>query len=82
MMSGFKRLYLYAAALFAVGIYQVIKNDLLESSLYFCAALTFAINGLSNEPSFVQFRKALVVTSWVFIFVTAALFLYLMQFKF
>jgi hypothetical protein len=81
-MSGGKRLYIYGAALFAVGIYQVIQRDLLESSLYFCAALTFALNGLSSEPSLASYKKILVILSWAFIIITAILFLYLMQFKF
>jgi hypothetical protein len=81
-MSGGRRLYLYGAALFAVGIYQVVQKDLLESSLYFCAALTFALNGMTSEPSFAAYKKALTIASWIFIIATAVLFLYLMQFKF
>jgi hypothetical protein len=82
MMSGARRLYLYGAALFAVGIYQIVQNDLLESSLYFCAALTFVLNGAAGEPSLAPYKRILVISSWIFIAATATLFLYLMQFKF
>ena len=83
MFSGNKRLYLFGVALFAVAIYQVVQQkDLLESSLYFCAALTFAVNGLTGEPALAPYKKILVIASWLLIVVTAVLFLYLMQFKF
>jgi hypothetical protein len=82
MLAGNKRLYLFAAALFVVAIYQVMQKDLLESSLYFCAALTFVVNGLTGEPKFAAQKKPLTIVSWLLIVVTAVLFLYLMQFKF
>ena len=82
MFSGNKRFYLFAAGLLAVAIYQVAQNDLLESSLYFCAALTFAVNGLTGEPTLAAHKKILVIVSWLLIGASAVLFLYLMQFKF
>lgn len=81
-MPGGRRLYIYASLLAVVGIYQVVQKDLLESSLYFCAGLTFALNGMTNEPKLAAWKKVLVVFSWIFIVATAVLFLYLMQFKF
>jgi hypothetical protein len=82
MMSGHRRYYIYGAALLAFGIYQLAQRDPLESSLYFSAALTFAVNGAASEPALENHKKLLVIASWIFIAITALLFLYLLQFKY
>ena len=80
-MDSHRRLYLFGIALLGIGIYQIVKKDFLEVSLYATAGLSFIVNGLTNEPSLAKHKKPLVIASWIFIAATAVLFLYLLQFK-
>lgn len=81
-MSGRTRQYLFGALFLAVGIYQLIINDLLEFSLYGLAGASFIVNALTLEPDLSNYKKPLVIVSWVLIGVTGILFLYMLQFKY
>ena len=81
-MKGHSRLYLFAALFMAVGIYQMVKNDIMEFSLYALAAAAFILNALSLEPRLASYKKSLSIAGWIFIAITGILFLYLLQFKY
>lgn len=74
--------YLFGSIFFAVAVYQFFVKDYLEFSLYALAGTTFVVNALSLEPRLADYRKPLAIVSWVLIFATGILFLYLLQFKF
>jgi hypothetical protein len=57
-------------------------GDWLEFSLYFAAGLAFIFNALTFEPKLFPYKKPLVIFTWILIFGTGILFLYLLQFKY
>jgi hypothetical protein len=81
-MKGHSRLYLFAALFLAVGIYQLVMDDIREFSLYALAASAFVLNALSLEPRLASHKKALSIAGWISIAITGILFLYLLQFKY
>lgn len=81
-MNAKNRQYLFGLIFLAVGIYQVTLHDWLEFSLYSLAGLAFIVNSLTMEPRLLQYKKPLVIVSWVLIISTGILFLYLLQFKY
>lgn len=80
-MSAPTRLYLFGSIFLAVGIYQLVRNDIQEFSMYALAAAAFAVNALSLEPRFSSWKKGLSIAGWLLIAATGLLFLYLLQFK-
>lgn len=78
-MNSNLRQYLFGLVFFAVGIYNIVAGDYLESSLYVMAGLSFVFNQMINEPRLTAYKKALVAVTWTFIILTAILFLYLLQ---
>jgi len=81
-MSALKRQYLFGLIFIGVGIYQFSIGDFLEMSLYALGGLAFIVNALTMEPRIIEFKKMLVIISWILIFSTGVLFLYLLQFKY
>lgn len=81
-MNAKNRQYLFGLIFLAVGIYQFTIKDWLEFSLYSLAGLAFVVNSLTMEPRLSQYKKPLVIVSWVLIIATGILFLYLLQFKY
>jgi hypothetical protein len=81
-MKSLSRQYLFGSLFIAVGIYQLVIKDYLEFSLYALAGTTFIVNALAMEPRFVQYKKPLVIISWLLIAGTGILFLWLLQFKY
>lgn len=81
-MNAKNRQYLFGLIFLAVGIYQATVHDWLEFSLYTLAGLAFVVNSLTMEPRLLQYKKPLVIVSWVLIISTGILFLYLLQFKY
>jgi hypothetical protein len=80
-MNARLRQYGFVAVFIAIGIYQIVKGDYLESSLYFVASLAFILNNLASEPSLIPYKKALVIATWITIGLTALLFLWVLQFN-
>jgi hypothetical protein len=81
-MKSQTRQYLFGTVFIAFGIYQVVKLDYLEASLYSIAGLAFIFNTLTFEPKLADYKKPLVIITWGLIGATGILFLYLLQFKF
>ena len=81
-MNAKTRQYLFGLLFLGVGIYQLIINDLLEFSLYGLAGASFVVNALALEPKLLNYKKPLVIVSWVLIVATGILFLYMLQFKY
>jgi hypothetical protein len=80
-MNARLRQYGFVVIFLAIGIYQVIKGDYLESSLYFLASFAFIVNNLSTEPALSSYKKILVIATWVLIAITALVFLWVLQFS-
>lgn len=80
-MNATIRQYGFAIIFLGVGIYQLINRDALEASLYLAGAVAFVLNNLASEPRLVQYKKPLVIATWVMIVSVGVLFLYLLQFK-
>lgn len=76
------RQYLFGLIFIGVGIYQVSIGDLLEFGLYGLAGAAFIFNALTLEPRLSEYKKPLVIVSWILIGATGILFLYLLQFKY
>ena len=81
-MSSLTRQYLFGTIFFAVGIYHLWIKEYLEASLYCIAGLAFVVNTLTSEPKLYEYKKILVIESWVLIISTCILFLYLLQSRF
>lgn len=81
-MNPRMRQYLFGAIFLAFGIYQLIKKDMQEAALYMVAGAAFVFNTVATEPALAQYKKILVVITWVLIITAGILFLYLLQFKF
>ncbi len=81
-MNAQIRQYLFGLIFIGVGIYQVVKQDMLEASLYLVAGSAFIFNTLASDPKFDKHKKALVIITWILIISAGILFLYLLQFRF
>lgn len=81
-MNAKTRQYLFGLIFIGVAIYQLSINDLLEFALYTLAGASFIVNALTLEPRLINYKKPLVIVSWVLIGATGILFLYLLQFKY
>jgi hypothetical protein len=81
-MKALSRQYLFGLIFFGVGIYQLWIRDYLEAGLYCIAGLAFIVNAMTLESRFSNYKKPLVITSWILIVTTGILFLYLLQFKY
>lgn len=81
-MKAHSRQYLFAFVFVALAVYELVKNDLSEFSLYALAGGAFILNALSMEPWLSRYRKPLVIFCWILIGATGILFLYLLQFKY
>lgn len=81
-MNAKSRQYLFGLIFIGVGIYQLTINDMLEFSLYTLAGLSFIVNSLTMEPALIEYKKPMVIVSWILIAATGILFLYLLQFKY
>lgn len=81
-MNARTRQYFFGIIFFAVGIYQLVKQDSLEASLYIIAGTAFVFNTLASEPGLSKYNKILVIITWALILTAGALFLYVLQFKF
>jgi len=81
-MNAKTRHYLFGAIFIGLGIYYFAKPDLLEAFLYTLAGLSFVVNTLTTEPRLAEYKKPLVIITWVLIVSTGVLFLYLLQSRF
>jgi len=81
-MNARTRQYLFGLIFLGVGIYQLIKQDMLEASLYMVAGAAFIFNILAAEPTLFNYKKTLVIITWTLIIAAGVLFLYLLQFKY
>ena len=81
-MNAKIRQYLFGSIFIAVAIYQLSIGDLLEFALYTLAGASFIVNALTLEARLVNYKKPLVIISWILIGATGILFLYLLQFKY
>jgi hypothetical protein len=81
-MNPRTRQYLFGLIFLGVGVYEFVRNDLLEAFLYVAAGGAFMVNTLAAEPSFQRYKKVLVIVTWVLMIAAGILFLYLLQFKY
>ena len=81
-MSSVLRQYAFAFIFITVGIFQLVKRDPLEASLYLLAGAAFIFNALAGEPRLLKYKKILAIVTWILIAVVGILFLYLLQFKY
>jgi hypothetical protein len=81
-MNAQQRQYLFGLIFLLFGVYQAYQEQMLEFSLYALAGLSFIFNQLASEPKLGEYKKQLVITTWVFIIATGLTFFYLLQFKF
>lgn len=81
-MDSRTRQYLFGLIFFAFGIYEFMKPDPLEASVYLSAGLAFICNNLVSEPRLYEYKKILVTLTWILIIASGIIFLYILQFKF
>jgi hypothetical protein len=81
-MDSRVRQYLFGLIFFAFGVYEFMKNDPMEASVYLTAGTAFITNNLISEPRLQHLRKLLVTITWVLIIAASIIFLYVLQFKF
>lgn len=81
-MKFLNRQYLFALIAMGAGVYQMIKGDVVEASLYLFFGSAFIFNALASEPRLQQYKKLLAIITWVLIIVTGLLFLWVIQFKY
>jgi hypothetical protein len=80
-MNATLRQYGFAAIFLGVGIYQLIRHDALEATLYLLGAMAFISNNLASSPKLLAYKRILVIVTWVLIIAVGLLFLYVLQFK-
>ena len=80
-MNATFRQYGFAVIFLGVGIYQFIKHDALEASLYLIGAAAFVCNNLASSPKLIAYKRPLAIVTWILIALVALLFLYVLQFK-
>lgn len=80
-MSATLRQYGFAIIFFGVGIFQLVKRDVAEATLYMLAASAFVFNNLASSPKLIAYKRPLVIITWCLIIAVAVLFLYLLQFR-
>lgn len=71
--------YLVGGAMLCFAIYQIVRQDYWEFSLYVTAGLAFVVMGLIKNDALPQYKKFLNVVSWVLIITAGLLFLFLIQ---
>ncbi|WP_276368484.1 hypothetical protein [Chryseolinea sp. H1M3-3] len=81
-MDSRLRQYLFGLVFFGFGVYEFMKDDPLEASVYLTAGLAFISNNLVSEPRLYAYKKALVAITWALIIAASIIFLYVLQFKF
>jgi hypothetical protein len=81
-MDSRLRQYLFGLVFFGFGVYEFKKNDPLEASVYLTAGLAFIFNNLVGEPRLAQYKRLLVIITWILIVAAGVIFLYVLQFKF
>jgi hypothetical protein len=81
-MDSHFRQYLFGLVFFGFGIYEFTKDDPLEAVVYLTAGLAFIFNNLISEPRLYDYKKILVIITWILIITAAITFLYVLQFKF
>ncbi|MDL5047658.1 hypothetical protein QQ054_16705 [Oscillatoria amoena NRMC-F 0135] len=81
-MNAHTRQYVFGSIFIMFGIYQLYINDLLEFWLYTLAGAAFIVNALTGEVRLEQYKKPLIVLSWLLIVATGILFFYLLRYKF
>ena len=81
-MSSVLRQYAFAFIFITVGIFQLVKRDPLEASLYLLAGSAFIFNALAGDLRLVRYKKIFVIITWVLMAVVGILFLYVLQFKY
>jgi hypothetical protein len=81
-MDSHFRQYLFGLVFLGFGIYEFTKDDPLEAVVYLTAGLAFIFNNLISEPRLYDYKKILVIITWVLIIAAAITFLYVLQFKF
>ncbi|HTE32618.1 MAG TPA: hypothetical protein VK666_19695 [Chryseolinea sp.] len=81
-MNAQFRQYAFALIFLGIGIFQLVKKDSLEATLYLLAGAAFIFNSLASESRFVRYKRPIVITTWVLIISVGILFLYLLQFKY
>lgn len=81
-MNSQLRQYLFGLIFIAVSAYELYTSDYLECALYAFAGTAFIVNALTNEPSLVRYRKALIILTWVLMGITGFLFLFLLRTEF
>jgi hypothetical protein len=81
-MSSLLRQHAFAFIFIAVGIFQMVKRDPLEASLYLLAGTAFVFNALASDLRLLKYKKTLVIITWVLMVIVGILFLYVLQFKY
>lgn len=81
-MNARTRQYLFGLIFLGVGVYQLVKVDYIEATLYLLAGMSFVLNTLTLEPALSTYRKVLVPATWILMIATGILFLYVIQFKY
>lgn len=81
-MNAQTRQYIFGLIFMAVGIFQLYLSDYLEFLLYMSAGSAFIVNALTNEPRLFEYKKTLVIITWVLIVGTSLLFFYLLRHKY
>ena len=72
-MNARARQYLFGVIFVAVGIYQLVKQDTLEATLYIIAGAAFIFNTLAGEPKLSNYSKILVIVTWALIIIAGAI---------
>lgn len=72
-MNSIVRQYLFGAIIIAVGLYRLYTGVMVDFVLYLTAGAAFIFNGLTLEPKLAEYKKPLVIITWVLI-ITAGIF--------
>jgi len=74
-----RKQYIPALLLIVFALYQLIKPDYWEFTMYLMAGVSFLLMGLIRDGWMSQYKKILDAVSWILIGLTVVMFLYMVS---
>ncbi len=74
-----KGYYLAGVLFLLLALYRLFYGSYLDSIMYFALGIGFSITGIIKNQLYLQHHKVLGIVSWIMIFVTLFIFLFLLR---
>ncbi|MCZ8022572.1 MAG: hypothetical protein O9302_12960 [Cyclobacteriaceae bacterium] len=74
-----RRQYLFGLAFIVLSLFYFFKSRDTEGTLCVLAGLSFITNQITAEPKLFEYKKMLVIATWIFILITGVFFFYVLR---